>query len=126
MTDQSMLGEIRRIQVTDHNIWIDHGREFYIYRFSRTGKFLNRIGSIGQGPGEYVNYLTFLVDEDKKEVYIFSTNNGVLVYDFEGRFNLDVISCFLLELHPNSVITSNNNIYFITIYLFNSFWELVL
>ena len=86
MTDQSMLGEIRRIQVTDHNIWIDHGREFYIYRFSRTGKFLNRIGSIGQGPGEYVNYLTFLVDEDKKEVYIFSTNNGVLVYDFEGRF----------------------------------------
>ncbi len=23
MTDQSMLGEIRRIQVTDHNIWIE-------------------------------------------------------------------------------------------------------
>ena len=90
MTDQSMLGEIRRIQVTDHNIWIDHGREFYIYRFSRTGKFLNRIGSIGQGPGEYVNYLTFLVDEDKKEVYIFSTNNGVLVYDFEGGFKKQI------------------------------------
>ena len=90
MTDQSMLGEIRRIQVTDHNIWIDHGREFYIYRFSRTGKFLNRIGSIGQGPGEYVNYLTFIVDEDKKEVYIFSTNNGVLVYDFEGGFKKQI------------------------------------
>ena len=78
------------MQVTDHNIWIDHGREFYIYRFSRTGKFLNRIGSIGQGPGEYVNYLTFLVDEDKKEVYIFSTNNGVLVYDFEGGFKKQI------------------------------------
>ena len=51
MTDQSMLGEIRRIQVTDHNIWIDHGREFYIYRFSRSGKFLNKIGSIGQEIG---------------------------------------------------------------------------
>ena len=86
MTDESVLSDITEMQVTDHNIWIDHGREFYIYRFSRTGKFLNRIGSIGQGPGEYVNYLTFLVDEDKKEVYIFSTNNGVLVYDFEGRF----------------------------------------
>ena len=77
MTDESVLSDITEMQVTDHNIWIDHGREFYIYRFSRTGKFLNRIGSIGQGPGEYVNYLTFLVDEDKKEVYIFSTNNGV-------------------------------------------------
>ena len=62
MTDQSMLGEIRRIQVTDHNIWIDHGREFYIYRFSRSGKFLNKIGSIGKGPGEYTTYSTFLVD----------------------------------------------------------------
>ena len=89
-TDESVLSDITEMQVTDHNIWIDHGREFYIYRFSRTGKFLNRIGSIGQGPGEYVNYLTFLVDEDKKEVYIFSTNNGVLVYDFEGGFKKQI------------------------------------
>ena len=90
MTDESVLSDITEMQVTDHNIWIDHGREFYIYRFSRTGKFLNRIGSIGQGPGEYVNYLTFLVDEDKKEVYIFTIYNGVLVYDFEGGFKKQI------------------------------------
>ena len=90
MTDESVLSDITEMQVTDHNIWIDHGREFYIYRFSRTGKFLNKIGSIGQGPGEYTTYSTFLVDEDKKEVYIFSTNNGVLVYDFEGGFKKQI------------------------------------
>ena len=56
MTDESVLSDITEMQVTDHNIWIDHGREFYIYRFSRSGKFLNKIGSIGQGPGEYTNY----------------------------------------------------------------------
>ena len=70
MTDQSMLGEIRRIQVTEHDIWSHDFNKFYIYRFSRTGKFLNRIGSIGQAPGEYVNFSTFLVDEYKKVVYI--------------------------------------------------------
>ena len=91
MTDQSMLGEIRRIQLTDHNIWIDHGREFYIYRFSRSGKFLNKIGSIGQGPGEYTTYSTFLVDEDKKEVYIIANTNGVLAYDFEGNFKRKIV-----------------------------------
>ena len=91
MTDQSMLGEIRRIQVTDHNIWIYHGREFYIYRFSRSGKFLNKIGSIGQGPGEYTTYSTFLVDEDKKEVYIIANTNGVLAYDFEGNFKRKIV-----------------------------------
>ena len=91
MTDESVLSDITEMQVTDHNIWIDHGREFYIYRFSRTGKFLNRIGSIGQGPGEYVNYLTFLVDEDKKEVYIIANTNGVLAYDFEGNFKRKIV-----------------------------------
>ena len=32
MTDQSMLGEIRRIQVTEHDIWIHDFNKFYIYQ----------------------------------------------------------------------------------------------
>ena len=91
MTDESVLSDITEMQVTDHNIWIDHGREFYIYRFSRSGKFLNKIGSIGQGPGEYTTYSTFLVDEDKKEVYIIANTNGVLAYDFEGNFKRKIV-----------------------------------
>jgi len=91
MTDQSMLGEIRRIQVTEHDIWIHDFNKFYIYRFSRTGKFLNRIGSIGQAPGEYVNFSTFLVDEYKEEVYIVSNNNGILVYNFKGEFKKKIV-----------------------------------
>lgn len=86
VTDESMLYEIQEAKVTDHDIWIAPTREFYIYRFSRDGKFLNRIGIIGQGPGEYVNFSTFLVDEGKNEVYIISGNNGVLAYNFEGKF----------------------------------------
>ena len=89
--NESVLSDITEMQVTDHNIWIDHGREFYIYRFSRTGKFLNKIGSIGQGPGEYTTYSTFLVDEDKKEVYIIANTNGVLAYDFEGNFKRKIV-----------------------------------
>ncbi len=30
MTDESVLSDITEMQVTDHNIWIDHGREFYL------------------------------------------------------------------------------------------------
>ena len=117
MTDQSMLGEIRRIQVTDHNIWIDHGREFYIYRFSRSGKFLNKIGSIGQGPGEYTTYSTFLVDEDKKEVYIIANTNGVLAYDFEGNFKRKIIDIqMVLQLFssPYDQYILNNQKFFAT------------
>ena len=117
MTDQSMLGEIRRIQVTDHNIWIDHGREFYIYRFSRSGKFLNKIGSIGQGPGEYTTYSTFLVDEDKKEVYIIANTNGVLAYDFEGNFKRKIVDVQIILQLFSSVYDQyilNNQKFFAT------------
>ena len=40
MTDESVLSDITEMQVTDHNIWIDHGREFYIYRFPVRENFL--------------------------------------------------------------------------------------
>lgn len=52
---------------------------------------MNRIGSIGQAPGEYVNFSTFLVDEYKKEVYIISNNNGILVYNFKGEFKKKIV-----------------------------------
>ncbi|KAA4922780.1 6-bladed beta-propeller [Bacteroides fragilis] len=117
MTDQSVLSDITEMQVTDHNIWIDHGREFYIYRFSRSGKFLNKIGSIGQGPGEYTTYSTFLVDEDKKEVYIIANTNGVLAYDFEGNFKRKIVDIqMILQLFssPYDQYILNNQKFFAT------------
>ena len=117
MTDESVLSDITEMQVTDHNIWIDHGREFYIYRFSRSGKFLNKIGSIGQGPGEYTNYSTFLVDEDKKEVYIIANTNGVLAYDFEGNFKRKIVDIqMILQLiaSPYDQYILNNQKFFAT------------
>ena len=117
MTDESVLSDITEMQVTDHNIWIDHGREFYIYRFSRTGKFLNKIGSIGQGPGEYTTYSTFLVDEYKKEVYIIANTNGVLAYDFEGNFKRKIVDIqMILQLFssPYDQYILNNQKFFAT------------
>ena len=117
MTDESVLSDSTELQVTDHNIWIDHGREFYIYRFSRTGKFLNKIGSIGQGPGEYTTYSTFLVDEDKKEVYIIANTNGVLAYDFEGNFKRKIVDIqMILQLFssPYDQYILNNQKFFAT------------
>ena len=117
MTDESVLSDITEMQVTDHNIWIDHGREFYIYRFSRTGKFLNKIGSIGQGPGEYTTYSTFLVDEDKKEVYIIANTNGVLAYDFEGNFKRKIVDVQIILQLFSSVYDQyilNNQKFFAT------------
>lgn len=85
-TDKSYIGEIHRAQVTEHDIWIKPEKGFYIYRFSRSGNYLNWVGKIGQGPGEYASCADFFIDEMQKEVYIVSSEKGILVYDFEGNF----------------------------------------
>lgn len=87
VTDESMLGSIHSLHVTDQDIWVDQYKDEYIYRFSRTGKFLNKVGKIGQGPEEYVQCSDFLVDEYNKELYLTTTTPaGIKVYDYNGNF----------------------------------------
>ena len=58
-TNKSILSNLRHIQVTNSDIWITHYKDQYVYRFSRDGKFKNRVGKIGQGPEEYTRLSLF-------------------------------------------------------------------
>lgn len=87
-TDGALMGDIYMLQVTDDDIWIRHYKDNRILRFARSGHFLNMVGNIGQGPGEYTSMSEFFIDESRKEIYIVSTN--ILVYDFEGNFKRKV------------------------------------
>ena len=82
VTDESLIGEITKMKVTDSDIWVKHYKD----RFSRSGKFLNKVGKVGQGPEEYIRMADFFVDENTKEVYIQTTIVGVKVYDYEGNY----------------------------------------
>lgn len=86
MTNTSVIGEINHLQVTSSDIWVTHYKDNTIFRFSRSGKFLNKVGAIGQGPKEYTHLWDFFIDEDKKEVNIISITSGVQVYDYEGNY----------------------------------------
>jgi len=59
----------------------------YIFRFDRQGKFLNTIGTIGRGPGEY-STISFSINTDKKAVvvcrwYIFK---DFISFDYNGNY----------------------------------------
>lgn len=88
-TSESLIGDIYMVQVTDNDIWVRHYKDNRILRFSRSGRFLNKVGNIGQGPGEYVDISESFIDEDHKEIYIVSTN--ILVYDFDGNFKRNAV-----------------------------------
>lgn len=86
VTDESLIGEITKMKVTDSDIWVKHYKDNHLLRFSRSGKFLNKVGKVGQGPEEYIRMADFFVDENTKEVYIQTTIVGVKVYDYEGNY----------------------------------------
>ena len=86
VTDESLLGEIYHLQITENDIWVHHYKDKCICRFSRSGKFLNKVGKIGQGPGEFIQLSDFFIDEKHREIYIVSASRGIFVYDFDGNF----------------------------------------
>ena len=86
VTDESLLGEIYHLQITEKDIWVHHYKDKRICRFSRSGKYLNKVGKIGQGLGEFIQLSDFFIDEGRREIYIISASRGVFVYDFDGNF----------------------------------------
>ena len=85
-TRQSLISDIEHIQVTKDDIWVYHLKDARVYRFDHNGKFLNKVGKIGNGPEEYIRMAFFWVDDHAREVYILTTLSGVKVYDYEGNF----------------------------------------
>ena len=90
-TDECLLGNgMRNLVVTQNDIIIYDGEEV-CYRFGRNGKFKNRIGRKGNGPGEYVKSLYIVVDTLNQWVYMGDYNQKKFVkYDYEGKYLADL------------------------------------
>lgn len=84
-TDECLIGEsIRNIVITKSNIVIFDYEG--CYRFDRKGKFLNKIGKKGNGPGEYTKPMSIVVDTLNSWGYFSDNWSGrFMKYDFEGN-----------------------------------------
>jgi hypothetical protein len=85
--DNCLIKDIWKVFVTDNHIGIlEHGGKPYKL-FDRKGNFISQIGSIGQGPNEYISIIHSSIDETNKRVYLmpFARANKLLCYDFDGK-----------------------------------------
>ena len=72
------------IHIDSQNIFV-LGRH-RVYRFDGNGNFKNRIGSRGQGPGEFESLYAAIVDYDNHQVLMLAPGGRVLIHDFDGNF----------------------------------------
>ena len=56
-----------------------------IYVFDISGKFLNQIGQVGRGPGEYIYSNRFFLKHEQSNLYVEDSFN-VLEYEINGKF----------------------------------------
>lgn len=109
-TDDCLLGNDCYIQYVDGQIFVSSD---ILYRFDgKTGKFLNKIGSKGQGPGEYLNSFRYTVNPVTKRIYVLQFKD-MLEYDYDGKYlrtlpadNHNVGTCCMLN--ENQLLYAND------------------
>lgn len=85
-TNDCLMGAVMQVEALDSLLFIKDTFE-RLYVFNRNGKFVTRVGTEGNGPGEYLLLSSFFVDAANKRVAILDDVKGnILYYDFQGIF----------------------------------------
>ena len=84
--EDALVSEAHMITVADNYLGINVAH--YPYKlFTRQGKFICRVGNIGQGPGEYDLIYDSQIDEANNRIYILPwTTKQILSYDLKGNY----------------------------------------
>jgi len=100
-----VVGVISSFDISDNYIAVCVNQTDEIFLFTRTGKFITKIGKRGQGPGEFLYPNSIFIDESKKCLYVYGGNQKLLVYDFTGKY----ITSYSFNRRNIMVFEYNNN-----------------
>ena len=85
VTDNSLIRNQRIVRVLYTKEYIIVGETGTVMLFDKTGKFIRKIGSTGQGPGEYTSIYDLTVDDKNELLFLYSMGGKIICYDFEGN-----------------------------------------
>jgi hypothetical protein len=78
--------------------------------FDKNGKYLRQIGSLGQGPGEYIYITDFCLDTINHEIYILDSPKHMLYkYNFDSGEFISSINIQHDKGHYSQYVTFFNN-----------------
>ena len=106
-----LIAEVSRIFVLNGHIYVFDKQTKGVYIFDMSGKYVNKVHSIGAGPGEYTDISDVFIDENN----IFITDyyiNRILVYGLDGHFVRD----FKTEgFFSNMIFTSGDRLFSVNV-----------
>ena len=103
---ECLIGNISEIQVFNEFIYIlDSRKTKSLFVFDMEGRFIRKIGGLGNGPGEYIEPNDFTLDIENGIIYICDIRNRVLKYSLDGTY-----------IHTITIQAPLSNIAFIQFY----------
>lgn len=84
--DNCILNDIAKIEIDDSLVFVEDYMQ-RLYLFYKNGSFVCRIGEKGGAEGEYVTMFDFVLNREKKQVYIVDSAKGeIVLYDYYGKY----------------------------------------
>ena len=88
--EEALIG-MSAVSFSDNYILSHANRNVPCKLFRKDGTYINKVGSIGQGPGEYRNIYDAQIDEKHGRIYLLPwTTNRILVYNLEGKYESSI------------------------------------
>lgn len=95
LPDSMFFGSVSRIYFEGNNIYASDSKQNVVFRFDRSGRFLNSIGRQGGGPGEYTELSGFFLGKDCLYLEDLATRR-IFSYSPDGTFIRNITFPFSL------------------------------
>jgi len=127
-TDSNILigGITKATVINDYLLILDSRFSKSLYLFDLNGKFINKFGEVGKGPGQFLQPLDFTFDSESQRLFVLDAGLKVFTYEMNGKFistidlSIKKVSAFKFEKTPvgfaliaggtefNLLLTNNN------------------
>ena len=88
--DEALVGH-GPVYVSDNYILVRESNNVPCKLFRRDGSFVGKVGSLGQGPGEYTDVYDMQIDEQAEHIYLLPfRSKAIYVYDLKGNYQKDI------------------------------------
>ena len=85
-TDESLLTYVDKIIEYEKRYYVLDKVQKRVFVFDGKGRYLQQIGKVGNGPGEYARLHDFSVDKETGILYFMTGPTELYVYDKDGNF----------------------------------------
>ena len=83
-----LIRGVSKLEIYDDRMFVFYSglTGSHLYCFDLQGKFLFKVGGIGQGPGEYRSLNDFAIDIENGCLWLVDDTKKILKYDLNGKF----------------------------------------